>query len=350
MEKYDVVIIGAGPAGTSAAKILESKRHNYLILDKMLFPRNKPCAGVLSPKVNSILKIPRNIRERPLYGYRVFSPSGNIVESPFPEPGSIVKRDIFDMFLVESLIKKPTHVDVTKIYKDDYGMVIVGNNWKCKAKSIIGADGANSIVKKYCKISSKKIAITAQYTISLPFNIINKFIGNWFEVYYTLRYGYGWISPNKQSLKIGVGILSNYLKMNIWDVLNNFMNHPIVKGKSKDGKIIGKETHIIPMSGPLDRLVGNKCILVGDAGGFVYPGTGEGIFYSIKTGQIAARVIDQAIIDDDYHNISIEKNYLKELDKNGILCLRNIDFVEKILSSSEKIEKYVKRLRYLNRN
>ncbi len=349
MENYDVVIIGAGPAGTSAAKILESRGINFIILDKMLFPRNKACAGVLPPKIKSILKIPNNICERPLHGYRVFSPSGNIVESSFPEPGYIVKRDIFDMFLVESLIKKPIHGEVKDIYKDKKGIVIKGNNWRFKAQYIIGADGVKSIVKKYCKIPSKKIAIAAQYEISLPFDKIDRSIGNWFEVYYTLRYGYGWISPNKNSLKIGVGIISDHLKMNIWDVLNNFMKQSIVREKSKDGQIIGRESHLIPMSGPLDKIVGNRCILVGDAGGFVYPGTGEGIYYSIKTGQIAANIINQAIVDNDYNCDTIGNNYLNELDKNGILCLRDVDFVEKILSNHEKVERYVKRLRFLYR-
>jgi flavin-dependent dehydrogenase len=108
-----------------------------------------------------------------------------------------------------------------------------------------------------------------------------------------------------------------------------------------------KETHVIPMSGPLDRLTGNRAVLVGDAGGFVYPGTGEGIYYAIKSGQIAAQVVDQAIDDKDFDGEFLEKTYLDELEKNGLLGLRDVDFVERYLANSASAEKYVRRLKHM---
>ncbi len=345
MKKYDVVIIGAGPAGASAAKYFEEVDRSYIIVDKEQFPRNKPCAGVLSPKINSILKIPKEICERPLTGYRIFSPLGTMVESSFPEAGSIVRRDLFDNFLVQSLKNKPANVNINEISEKNECLEVHGKDWKCKSRFIIGADGANSMVKKHLKIPSKQIAIAAQYEVSLPQKVIDKQIGNWFEIYYTLKYGYGWISPMKSSLKVGVGILSDHLDGNIFQILDKFIKYPIIKEKISNGKIVRKEAHIIPMSGPLDKLAGKRTTLTGDAGGFVYPGTGEGIYYAIKTGRIAAQIIDRSLNNNDFASDSLEENYLFELEKNGLLSLRNIDFIGKYLTYPKKTEKYVKRLK-----
>ena len=349
MVKYDVVVIGAGPAGASAAKALEEEGHNYLIVDKELFPRNKPCAGVLSPKIRSVIKLPEGLHERPLDGYRICSPSNIIVESFFPQQGSIVERDVFDTFLVQSLRNQPAHITVKEISDEDHCIEIRGDDWRCEACCVIGADGVNSVVKNYYSIPSKRIAIAAQYIIALPSSVIDRRVGNWFEVYYTLHYGYGWISPMKNCLKIGVGIVTDHLKESIWQILDKFMTYSTVKEKSKGGRVVRREVHLIPMSGPLDRLTGNRAVLVGDAGGFVYPGTGEGIYYAIKTGRIAAQVVDHAIADQNFDGDSLEKTYLDELKKNGLLDLRDVDFVEQYLANSTSAEKYVRRLKHMTK-
>ncbi|UCF49130.1 MAG: geranylgeranyl reductase family protein [Thermoplasmatales archaeon] len=347
MEDYDVVIIGAGPAGSSAAKILEEKGHKIHIIDKKIFPRSKPCAGVLSPKIRSLIEIPEVICERLLQGYRVFSPSGIVVESSFPEKGFIVRRRKFDTFLVEQLKNQPTHKTVKGIKDMGKHLEIEGDNWSCKARFAIGADGANSVISKCCNITQKRIAAAAQYEIKLSSDDIDKRIGNWFEVYYTLSYGYGWISPMQDGLKIGVGIVTDYLKENIWNVLTRFMNQDGVKQKWNGGEVINKEGANIPMAGPLETLASNRILLVGDAGGFVYPGTGEGIFYAIKSGRIAGKVIDHAIVNNESDIASLEKHYSKELENNGLLGLRDVEFVEKYLSNSKNAERYVKRLKHI---
>ena len=118
---------------------------------------------------------------------------------------------------------------------------------------------------------------------------------------------------------------------------------PPVREKVVGALIEGQEGHQIHMSGPLDRLTGNRALLAGDAGGFVYPGTGEGVYYAVKTGRIAGEVISRALDG----SLDLDSIYTEELEKAGMLALREVNFVEKNLSSSENAERYVKRLRFL---
>lgn len=322
---------------------------SYVLVDRAEFPRNKPCAGVLSPKIRSLIDIPPDIIERPLVGYRVFSPAGRIVESSFPENGFIVQRSDFDAFLVSLLAKSPLRQNVSQIIDKGEFLEIRNEDWSCEARYVIGADGANSVVRRYCGIPSKQVATAAQCVIRLPAHEIEERVGNWFEVYYTLNHGYGWISPMKDFLRIGVGIVSQHLTENIRDVLEKFMASSPVRGKWENGEIVDREAALIPMSGPLDRLTRPRILLCGDAGGFVYPGTGEGIFYAVKTGRIAARLIDRLHREGNYEADLLDKFYSDELEKNGLFSLRDVDFTEKNLSTTENAERYVRRLAHVVR-
>ncbi len=101
------------------------------------------------------------------------------------------------------------------------------------------------------------------------------------------------------------------------------------------------------MRGPINKLAADRTVLVGDAGGFVFPGTGEGVFYAIKSGRIAAEVIGKALEVQKFDLEFLGKSYAEKLEKNGLMSLREVDFVEKVLSSPEKADKYVRRLKRL---
>jgi geranylgeranyl reductase family protein len=344
---YDVLIVGAGPAGTAVANAIKDSELSFILIDKESFPRKKPCAGVLPPRIYSELDIPKEIRERELNGYRLFSPSGTVVESIFPKPGLFVNRERFDEFLVKSLGLEITQERASKLVEHPEYIEVIGNSNSYKTKIVIGADGVNSIVRKNAGISLETVATAAQYEITIPEYEIENRIGNWFEVHYTIPYGYGWISPLKNTVKVGVGGVSPDLMKNTKKYLDEFLVQPQIKDKIGNGKINNFELHRIPMSGPLDQLVANRQILVGDAGGFVYPGTGEGIYYAIKSGRLAGEVIVKALHEQRFDQQFLEKLYTKELKANGLLSLRDVDFVERVLSNSENVERYLLRLKKL---
>ncbi|MEE9151124.1 MAG: geranylgeranyl reductase family protein [Thermoplasmata archaeon] len=351
---YDVAIVGAGPSGASAAYALEQLGHRIVLIDKEKFPRNKPCAGVLPPRIYSELEIPKSIMERPLEGYRLFSPSGVVVESAFPKRGLIVRREKFDYFLVKRVKTELEHVRVSGCVVNKNFVEVFGDRGSFCAKFIVGADGVNSVMRKMTGIAecgvdkSKDMALAIQYEISLSKKKIDERLGNWFEVYYTIPFGYGWISPLKDAVKVGVGGLSADFKKDSKKTLDEFLEQPFIKEKILDGKIERIESHLIPMRGPFDTLTADRIVLGGDAGGFVFPGTGEGVFYAIKSGRIAAEVISQGLKEQRFDSEFLGKSYAKRLEKNGLTSLREVDFVENVLSSPEKADEYVRRLKTLS--
>lgn len=352
---YDVAIVGAGPAGASAAFNLEKSGYNIVLIDKEKFPRSKPCAGVLPPRIFSEISVPDDIVERLLEGYRIFSPKGVMVESQFPKPGVIVRREKFDNFMIKRLNRKPSVLRVLNCESKNDFVQVEGDDGSYKARIVVGADGVNSYLRKYISKSGQNtdfindMAIAVQYEISLPNKKIDERIGNWFEVYYTLSYGYGWISPQKDAVKVGVGGVSDEFKKNAKNILEGFLENYEIKKKVGDGKIEKTEVHRIPMSGPAPTLTNERIILCGDAGGFVFPGTGEGIYYAIKSGRIAAEVINSAFNKESMDFQSLKEPYQKKLKENGLLYLRDVNFIENVLSSTDKAEKYVMRLKKLTR-
>lgn len=349
---YDVAIVGAGPAGASAAYALENLGYKIIILDKEKFPRTKPCAGVLPPRIHSELKIPNTIMERPLEGYRLFSPSGFMVESTFPIKGLIIRRDKFDDFLVKRLNSEIVQMRVSNCEIHEDSVKLSGDCGSYLAKVVVGADGVNSVVRRaindHVIDNPNYMALTLQYEISLSKEKIDDRVGNWFEVYYTIPFGYGWISPLKNAVKVGVGSISEDFKKNSKKILDEFLERAYIKEKILDGRIEDFEAHLIPMKGPMNKLTSDRTILAGDAGGFVFPGTGEGIFYAIKSGRIAAEVINQALNEQRFEGEYLGKSYAKRLEKNGLSSLNEVDFIEQVLSSPKKTESYLKRLKKMS--
>jgi geranylgeranyl reductase family protein len=346
-----VAVIGAGPAGTSTAYELEKSGYSVLLVDKEDFPRQKPCAGVLPPRIYSELEIPDSLMERPLEGYRLFSSSGVMLESRFPKNGLIVRREKFDNFLAQRLKTRMTKARISDCIVEKDHIRIKGEGVSFQAKFAVGADGANSQVRKIFGLDdidiSKDMAIAMQYEISIPSQEIEKRIGNWFEVYYTIPYGYGWISPLEDVVKVGIGGVSDEFETKPKKMLEKFIKQAPIEEKIRNGKIEKQESHLIPIIGPFNKLTAHRTILVGDAGGFVFPGTGEGIYYAIKSGRIAAEVINQAFDEDNFESDFLEKSYSEKLEKNGLFSLKEVDFVKKVLSSPEKAESYIKRLKKL---
>lgn len=352
MNSFDVIVVGAGPAGAAAAEKTTSMGYSTLLLEKKTLPRDKPCAGVLPPRILHLLReIPEDVVERKFKGYHIYSPSGIKVKSEFHKPGFIVDRKKFDYFLVGKARNAGAIVydnaKVTDVVVRDEVVVKAGVK-SFTSQFLVAADGVNSIVKKRLGLSAygdKDFALGVQYEIKLPRDEVSRRVQDYFEVHYTgvVEEGYGWISPHETSLRLGLGSTSSSFKSNHRKFLDDFMKHEYVRDKVVGGKIVSFTGHQIPLSGPVPEPYHSKVFFVGDAGSFVWPMTGEGVYPGILSGFVAGEAVAKALEGDPEPG----KVFNDLLEKKGLLRIRNQVKDRSILENRESMEEYVERLRKL---
>ena len=297
--RYDVIVIGAGPAGSSAAKKCADFGLKTILIEKNTIPRVKPCGGGVSDKALKLIetKIPSTLIEQKVKGFRFFSPSLNSVDLVSNQiVGISTVRDKFDAFLTRLAVEAGSEL----IQSD--GVIDLStnpDNISCKLRSgrtvygkiVIGADGANGIASKKTGIRQRwektETGLCLESSLPLSPNDMKKIDLEIFELYFIeIPLGYGWLFPKKTSISIGVGGALAYLD-DPSKVFRNFCKL-ISDTKKIKLKIKSYNAHLAPAGGFKRKVVSERAVLVGDAAGFIDPLTGEGIYYAIKSGQIAS--------------------------------------------------------------
>ena len=327
MKQYDVVIAGAGPAGSAAATILGKKGHSVLLVDKDKFPRDKTCGDGISYKAFPALKkleLDQIIKSQSPFttnGYTlVFKDGAKLVYQKPEEEGAlihIIQRHQFDNILLEKACSYNSvnflpNSKVEGLIKNDDGNfgVKLGGQKTVFPSLIMDATGVNSILGKANKDPKNcALAVRGYYE-----NVSD--LNNTIEIYFSdeILPGYFWIFPtSKTSANIGCGTFQNIIerkKINIKDILQKFVeNHPVASKKLKHAKLSGTiKGGKIPLAfGNFNwSRVKNNLMLLGDAGGFVNPITAEGISYAIKTGIFAGEVASQAISESNVNEENLK--------------------------------------------
>ncbi|MBM3205781.1 geranylgeranyl reductase family protein [Candidatus Shapirobacteria bacterium] len=308
---YEIAVVGAGPAGSFLSYLLAKAKIKVVFIDKDIFPREKVCAGGLTPRALEILPFSLNpVLEKEISSFRLIYKNSHDLIKKYPKPlVYTVNRARFDYFLVKKAQKagaifSPGH-EVKKISEKASFFQIQAGQKTLKAKIIVGADGANSFVAKMFNLKSEMIDIGLQYEIPYQHKKDIQVI--------TLGWGliphsYSWVFPNNQFLAVGVGgpkKLGKKLKTYLDDwlkLLNLKKNHSPLKGH--------------PMKHRLKKtpLVKENIVLIGDAAGLNDPLTGEGIFYAFKSAQMVAFHLQDYLTGNE----KALKNYEQEIN-NKIL-------------------------------
>lgn len=325
--RYDVIVVGAGPSGSTASRILAANGIKTLILDKQEFPRYKPCGGGLSGRIDKILDIDiSSVIERESWGLKVYA-NDLFFDGTYDYPtGHLVMRDKFDNLLLEKAIEsgaefKPGIRVIDLLYEKDH-YKLKTNNGTFIASYVIGADGVNSIVAKKTGLRSnwkqKEVAIAIEAELNVGSDEVKRITANpndpshqSIEIYFgPVKNGYAWCFPKRDILSIGVGARLDKAGR-IRDSWFAFLKY---FSKLKNIKIenLKYTAHMLPFGGFLKKPFTDRLILVGDAAGFVSPATGEGIYYGVLSGIYAGKSIRRAIESNDPSEIKKYAKFIKD--------------------------------------
>ena len=313
MLNCDILIVGAGPAGSSAALYATKYGAKVLLIEKKRFIGEPvQCAEFIPKLILSELEISRDSIVQGTKGMRTYLPNGECVESCLP--GYVINRSMFDKELAKKAADDGAEVRINTLCGLKKGeKIFIKENGKKELiipKVIIGADGPKSTVGKWINSVNREFIIGIQHSVPLvsPLDFI--------EVYFDQDFfgGYGWLFPKDKSANVGIGIrCDSKIKAgkSLGDILNKF-----VKLLEKDGKVENSPffttSGLIPVGGPLNTVKDN-IMLVGDAAGQTNPITGGGIAQAVICGKIAGKIAAQAIQKEDIEMLNDYENEWREI-------------------------------------
>ncbi|RMF88066.1 MAG: geranylgeranyl reductase family protein [Nitrospinota bacterium] len=299
MPYYDVIVVGLGPGGASAAEALGRAGLRVLALERATLPRYKPCGGCLSLKIDRILSPDFHpLIEKVVYGGRLTFRFGQEVVARSPEPVAyMVMRDRFDAFLVERAAKTGVEIhtgeQVTAIQESADGVEVQTKQGTYQAAFLVGADGVQSVVARTLGLGAKRriaLALEGEIIPSAEEELLFDDLA--YIDFGSVPYGYGWIFPKQSHLSVGVAGLKGYIRHP-----KPYYQELLAAEHLLEGEIALEERHgyIIPVFSGTRPLTTRRTLVVGDAAGLVDPFLGEGIYYAIRSGQLAAQAIIQAL-------------------------------------------------------
>jgi len=303
---FDAAVIGAGPAGTAAAFILLEKGLKVLLLDKHEFPRKKPCAGGITPKGFQLFPYDISpVIKRECRTIKITPPG----TSPFHIQDEktlchMTRREELDFYSLMQVLKKGVQFKVIKrihtICEKAHCVEIDTGSDLFKASYLIGADGANSLVRRFAakgRFWKKKMAIEADVRLDQPEKYPMEFD------FSRLKNGYFWIFPKDDHVNIGIYSFGSQARLQIRQLID------YAGTRLFSNKIEAVKGYPICTGGVHYRPESSRILLCGDAAGLAEPLLGEGIYFAVKSGQEAAF----SILEADAGHVPARFHYMKKL-------------------------------------
>jgi geranylgeranyl reductase family protein len=348
--KFDVLIIGAGPAGSLAAKTAAENGLKVCILEKQRIGENgryKACGGALAWELveeidypeDKIARIIESLELHHIDGTR-FSKKGK---------GAVVWRSTFDKHLSDMakqsgaiIREKEPLIRIQKKGKK-YHVITPQNSYY--SKYVIAADGVNSQTLKQLDWPSFKkndLILTITKEMKTKRSKINNILGDdavhLFFGKSLIPVGYAWLFPKKETITVGWGNQINLIK-NSREEFNAYLNLPIVQKALKDSKLSIFKPHLIPV-GLRPQIYADNAFAVGDAGGIVDPISGKGIPYAMMSGKFA---IDAILKGNKKETPKKLGNYYQKLLNKNFLRILNAKRTarDKIFQNDKMLKKFL---------
>jgi len=330
---HDVLILGAGPAGATAALALKEAGLKVALIDKAQFPRDKVCGDAIPGRAVRVLR-----ELSPVYAqaFQQFpkqcftSQSAFFVNNHLPielhwvNQAYTCARLDFDNWLVE-LVQKETDTELflettpTTIARNEAGITIACQNPSLhfSAPIVIGCDGANSQVRK--QFTDFKLELNHYGgAVRVYYQNVTGLQANKTEIYVLKKYlpGYFWVFPLPDNqANVGFGMLSKYIssrRLNLKTIFHDFIQeHPLLRERFAASTQIGTiQGFGLPFGSHQIQVSGDRFLLCGDAASLIDPATGDGIGNAMLSGKLAAQKVVECFAQNRF-----DATFLKSYDQ-----------------------------------
>jgi geranylgeranyl reductase family protein len=292
---WDVIVVGAGPAGCAAAYDLAAAGQSVLLLDKSDFPRPKACAGGLTIKAVEALRYSiEPVVKETVRRVRLEGPDTPAVVLKSREPICVMTvRAELDEYCLGKTVEVGASFQrisaIRQIVREGEAIQVNTDQEQYRARFLVGADGASGQVRRLCAEGPASTGFALEVKTALPREPLDLVFD------FSVPNGYAWIFPKKDHLNVGVYTHSSAGKVTREQLLN-YVKHRV--GTEVLEQVTGQYLGISAGASVKPELR-DRVFLVGDAGGFVDALTGEGIYGALVSGQAVASAILSQVRGED---------------------------------------------------
>jgi geranylgeranyl reductase family protein len=291
--RYDAIVVGAGPAGSTCAHRLASAGANVLVLDRARFPRDKPCGGGVTGRAARLLPFSVDpVVEEVVTSVRMRLRFGGWFERGDGEPLVLMTQRLrLDAYLLEQAACAGAEVrdglKVERAQAGPEGVEVTAGGERLHAAALVGADGVNGICSRALGLGGNQaVGVAMEGNVGYDRLRTEDYRGRAVLELGVLPGGYGWVFPKGDHVNVGLGG---------WE-----REGPRLRERLRDlcaahdisyDDLDGLRGYRLPLRSPSSRLARGRAAIVGDAAGLVDPVSGDGIFEAFLSGKLASDAV-----------------------------------------------------------